>query len=112
MKIIYKLAVWGFLCLLISSVALAENTNNLEETDTPETNQVKEAEEKIETIHLPNYKEIAREIYNLGSNIKPAALKKVLGILDLNNQKDSNKLFEGFLKKTKASFGSLERMIL
>ena len=102
MKIIYKLAVWGFLCLLISSVALAENTNNLEETDTPETNQVKEAEEKIETIHLPNYKEIAREIYNLGSNIKPAALKKVLGILDLNNQKDSNKLFEGFLKKTKA----------
>ncbi len=96
-----KLLIFCFVTLLISSAVFAEDTKISEEENTVETNQVEKAEEKIEKAHRPSYREVAQSIQNLGSNLKNNALNKCLEILDLDSQKNVNKLFEDFYDKSK-----------
>ena len=86
--------------MLISSVIVAQETNLLEETAT-NTSQAEKADNKIEKIHYPSYKEVGKAIQSLGSNLKTKALVNCLEILDIDNQKNVNKLFNKFFDKTK-----------
>ncbi len=97
-----KLLIFCFVTLLISSAVFAEDTNLLEEETGADTNQVEKAEEKVEKIHYPSYKEVGKAIQNLGSNLKPKALIACLKTLDIDNQKNVIKLFKKFLDKTKS----------
>jgi len=95
-----KLLIFCFVTMLISSAVFAEKTKVLKGETAADTNQVEKVEEKIEKAHRPSYREVAQSIQSLGSNLKKNALINCLKILDIDNQKNVNKLFEDFYKKS------------
>jgi len=97
-----KVLIFCFVTMLISSAVFAEDTDLLEKETGDETNQVEKAEEKIEKIHYPSYKEVGKAIQSLGSNLKSKALVDCLKTLDIDNQKNVIKLFNKFFDKTKS----------
>ena len=96
-----NLLIFCFVTLFVTSVTFAEETKILDGHSAANTNKTEKAEEKTEKIHYPSYKEVGRAIKSLGSNLEISALKDCLKTLNIDNQKNVNKLFERFLKKSK-----------